>query len=172
MFSRFRFGRKKTEVQDQAMGPLQLATHFGATPRRGHMLPGRDGTVGILPATAQGVATGSCNRPAIGPIARAGRVVVGLQPPRHLLPVCVRPPVRTQNVVRLDIKRWLKWLICTVFHCTYSDSERQRSPASAAAGTSISKPNRAAWRILSCILCHKQQRSNGGVARSSHFCCH
>ena len=98
MFSRFRFGRKKTEVQDQAMGPLQLATHFGATPRRGHMLPGRDGTVGILPATAQGVATGSCNRPASGPIAPAGRVVVGLQPPRHLLPVCVRPPVRTQNV--------------------------------------------------------------------------
>ena len=27
-------------------------------------------------------------------------------------------------------------------------------------------------RILSCILCHKQQRSNDGVARSSHFCCH
>ena len=29
------------------------------------------------------------------------------------------------------------------FHCSYSDSERQRSPAPATAGTSISKPNRA-----------------------------
>ena len=48
---------------------------------------------------------------------------------------------RVSNIhpIRLDIKRWLEWLICAVFHCSYSDSERQWSPVPAAAGTSISK---------------------------------
>ena len=68
--------KKKPEVHDQAMGPLQLATHLATSPRRAHVTwSGRHGWYTARDRTAvQGVASG--NRPAL---ALQLLVVVGLR---------------------------------------------------------------------------------------------
>ena len=75
--------KKKPEVHDQAMGPLQLATHLATSPRRAHVTwSGRHGWYTARDRTAvQGVASG--DRPALALL-----VVVGLRSLATIPPFC------------------------------------------------------------------------------------